>query len=113
MVILDFNNRLGGREFQDNDNSPDIGPQIALWGSVLSALGDTIQVIGGAIAIEESNNADRQQQQTLEKLQSQIDDLQKAQSQNNVAPVDIKTFNSLLERMVERLELLDDPKVNK
>ena len=113
MVILDFNNRLGGRESQDNDNSSDIGPQIALWGSVLSALGDTLSVIGGAISIEESNRADRQQQQALEKLQRQIDDLQKAQSQNNVAPEDIKTFNSLLERMVERLELLDDPKVNK
>ena len=113
MVILEFNNRMNGHEFQDNDNSPDIGPKIALWGTVLSALGDTIQVIGGAISIEESNNADRQQQQALEKLQSQIDDLQKAQSQNNEAPIDIKTFNSLLERMVERLEVLDDPKAKK
>ena len=115
MVILEFNNRCNGHEFQDNDSSSDVGPKIALWGTVLSALGDTIQVIGGAISIEESNNADKQQQQALAKLQSQIDDLQKAQaqSQNNVAPIDIKTFNSLLERMVERLEVLDDPKAKK
>jgi len=113
MVTLEFNNQSNGPGFQNNDNSPDIGPKIALWGTVLSALGDTIQVIGGAISIEESNIADKQQQQALDKLQSQIDDLQKAQSQNNEAPIDIKTFNSLLERMVERLEVLDYPKSNK
>ena len=113
MVILEFNNRFNGHEFQDNDSSPDIGPKIALWGALLAVLGDTISVIGGAISIEESNAADRQQQQILEKLQIQVDELQKGQSQNNVMPIDIKTFNSLLERMVEKLELLDDPQVNK
>ena len=69
----------------------------ALWGSVLSALGDTVQVIGGAISIEESNIADKQQQQALQKLQSQIDDLQKAQSQNNGMGIDVGMLKDLLD----------------
>ena len=109
-MILEFNNRNSGHEFQSNDNSPDIGPKIALWGSVLSAVGDILAVVGGAIAIEESNIADKQQQQTLEKLQSQIDDLQKAQSQNDVMSIDIDMFNNLLDRMIDRLEQVDNPK---
>jgi hypothetical protein len=42
---------------------------------VVSTLGDALQVIGGALAIEESIIADKQQQQELDKLQSQIDEL--------------------------------------
>jgi hypothetical protein len=102
---LEFNNQFNGNGFQNNDSSQDIGPQIALWGSVLSAIGDTLAVIGGAIAIEESNIADQQQQQAMAKLQSQIDDLQKQQSQNN-----IDMFNNILEKILDKLDTMDNSK---
>jgi hypothetical protein len=81
---------------------------------VVSTLGDALQVIGGALAIEESIIADKQQQQELEldKLQSQIDELKKGQSQNNLESTDIETFNKLLERIVARPEMVDDTKKN-
>ena len=108
-----FNNISNSYEFQENASSPDIGRKVALWGAVLSTLGDTIQIIGDAIYLEESETADEQQQQVFENIQSQLDELQKGQSQNNEMPIDIKTLNSLLEQMVEKLELLDDPQVDK
>ncbi|MBO1910084.1 hypothetical protein [Sporosarcina sp. 6E9] len=105
---MEFNNQFNGHGFQNNSNSQDIGPKIALWGTVLSALGDTIQVIGGAISIEESNIADQQQQQAMAKLQSQIDDLQKQQSQNNGMSIDVDTFNNVLEKILDKLETIDN-----
>jgi hypothetical protein len=103
---LEFNNQFNGNGFQNNDSSQDVGPKIALWGTVLSALGDTIQVIGGAIAIEESKIADQQQQQALANLQSQIDDLQKQQSQNNV-----DMFNNVLEKILDKLDTMDNSRM--
>jgi hypothetical protein len=111
-MTLGFDDRLSGNEFQNSDSSPNFGPKIALWGSVVSTLGDALQVIGGALAIEESIIADKQQQQELDKLQSQIDELKKGQSQNNLESTDIETFNKLLERIVARPEMVDDTKKN-
>ena len=103
---MEFNNQFNGNGFQNSDSSQDIGPQIALWGSVLSAIGDILAVIGGAIAIEESNIADQQQQQAMAKLQSQIDDLQKQQSQNNGMSIDDK-LTDLLGKILDKLEAGD------
>lgn len=104
MVILGFDNRFNGYEVQNNDSSPNIGPKLALWGTVLSALGDTIQVIGGAIAIEESNITGKMQQQQMDKIQKQLDEIQRVQANNNINNIDLGTFNHLLERMVIQLE---------
>ncbi|WP_342600817.1 hypothetical protein MHB48_07205 [Psychrobacillus sp. FSL H8-0483] len=89
----------------NNNSSQNFGPLLALWGTVVSTLGDTMQAIGGAIAIEESNIADQQQQQELQNLQSQIDELKKAQT----SP-DIDKFNKLLEQVLNRLEPQANPK---
>lgn len=113
MVSLKFNNRYNGHEFQSNNSPSNVGSKIALWGSVLSTLGDTIQIIGEAIFIEENNQAEKQQQQVLENIQRQMDDLQKAQDENNISSIDIKTFNNLMERMVEKLDMLDIQKIDK
>jgi hypothetical protein len=100
---LKFNNQFNGQEFQNNDSSQDIGAIIALWGGALAALGDTLSVIGGVISLEESKIADQQQQQALANLQSQIDDLQKQQSQNNV-----DMFNNVLEKILDKLDTMDN-----
>ena len=107
---MEFNNPFNGHGFQNNDNSPDVGPKIALWGSVLSALGDSVQVIGGAIAIEESKIADKQQQQALAQLQSQINDLKQQQSQNNGMSTEVDMINKLLEKILDKLDVMDNPK---
>ncbi|WP_172372132.1 hypothetical protein [Sporosarcina jiandibaonis] len=107
---MKFNNQFSGNEFQSNDSPQDIGPKIAFLGSVITVIGDTLAVIGGAIALEESKIADQQQQQEMAKLQSQIDDLQKQQSQNNGMSIDVEKFSDLLERMLDRLESADKSK---
>lgn len=94
----------------NNDNSPNFGPKLALWGTVISTFGDAIQAIGGAIAIEESNLADQQQQQELKNLQNQIDDLKKAQDQNNSSTPDMDKLNQLLEIVINRIDGTDEPK---
>ena len=80
-------------------------------GSAISTFGDALQTLGGAISIEESRISDIQQQQELEKLQSQIDDLKKEQVKNNSQSNDVETLNKLLERIVKRLEK-EDKEVN-
>ena len=103
-MILGGNNSLFNNGFQNNDSSSNTGDKIALWGAAISTLGDALQTLGGAISLEESRISDIQQQQELEKLQSQIDDLKKEQVQNNSQNTDVETLNKLLERIVERLE---------
>ena len=100
------NNNLSGNEFQSNEDSPDIGAKIALWGSIVSTFGDAIQAFGGAIAIQESVISDIKQQQALDKLQAQIDELKKSQSQTN----DMETFTKLLQQIVDRLDSVDTTK---
>lgn len=75
-------------------------------GSAISTLGDALQTI----ALEEIRVSDTQQQQALDKLQSQIDDLKKEQVQNSSQGTDAETLNKLLERIVKRLEKEDDAK---
>ncbi|WP_432352046.1 hypothetical protein [Sporosarcina sp. A2] len=103
------NDSLCNNGFQNNDSSTNTGAQIALWGSAISTFGDALQTLGGAISIEESRISDIQQQQELEKLQSQIDDLKKEQEKNSQS-TDAETLNKLLERIVKRLEKDDDEK---
>ena len=86
-----------------NDDSLDRGAKISLLGSAISTLGDALQTIGGAISIEEGRISDAQQQQALDKLQSQIDELKKGNMQPTASP-DVDKLNKLLEKLVERLD---------
>lgn len=107
-MILGTNDSLSSNGLKNNDSSTNNGAIISLWGSIFSTLGDALQTFGGAISIEESRISDIQQQQELEKLQSQIDDLKKEQEKNNSQSTDVETLNNLLERIVKRLEKEDD-----
>lgn len=110
-MILKANDSLFNNGLKKNDSSTNTGAQIALLGSAISTFGDALQTLGGAISIEESRISDIQQQQELEKLQSQIDDLKKEQVKNNSQSNDVETLNKLLERIVKRLEK-EDKEVN-
>jgi uncharacterized membrane protein YccC len=103
---LKFNNQFNGQEFQNNDSTP-IGPKIAFFGSILTVIGDTLAVIGGAISLEEDKIADQQQQQAMADLQRQIDDLK----QNNGMTIDVDTFNNVLEKILDKLEAMDNAKL--
>jgi len=37
----------------------------------------------------------------------------KTSHENNISSIDIKTFNNLMERMVEKLDMLDIQKIDK
>ena len=99
-----------------NDNTQiDLSNKLALWGSAISTFGDALQTLAAAVAIEESRTAALQQQQELQKLQSQIDDLKKEQSSTetlNKSQIDdlkkeqasTETLNKLLEKIAERLD---------
>lgn len=107
-MTLRGNYPLSNNGFETNDSSQNIGAKLGLWGSAISTFGDALQTIAAAIAIEESRIADQQQQQALEKLQSQIDDLKKEQSQNNSTNIDMESLNNLLQRIADRLEMNDE-----
>jgi len=109
-MILRRNDSAIKKGLQNDDSSSDTGAIISLWGSAISTFGDALQTLGGAISIEESRISDIQQQQELDKLQSQIDDLKKEQVQNCSQSTDVETLNKLLERIVKRLEKEDDAK---
>ena len=109
-MILRRNDSVFKKGLQNDDSSSDTGAKISLWGSAISTFGDALQTLGGAISIEESRISDIQQQQELDKLQSQIDDLKKEQVQNYSQSTDVETLNKLLERIVKRLEKEDDAK---
>ncbi|MBE1555554.1 hypothetical protein [Sporosarcina limicola] len=98
------NNQFENHETSNKNNSLDRGAQISLWGSAISTFGDALQTIGSVISIEEGRISDAQQQQELEKLQSQIDELKKEESQNNAMNSNVEMLGTLLERLVERLE---------
>ena len=91
-----------------SDTSLNRGAKIALLGSAISTLGDALQTIGGAISIEEGRISDIQQQQELDKLQSQIDELKKEKSQNHTTNTDVEMLGKLLERLVDRLDREDE-----
>ena len=103
LYLIDKNNGQGAIELsldnagQNNDMQTDIGAKLGLWGSAISTFGDALQTVGAAIAIEEARAADLLQQQQMEKLQNQIDDLKKGQT-------DMKTLTQLLEKIVDKLE---------
>ena len=103
-MILWGNDSVFNNGSQNNDSSLNTGAKIALWGSAISTFGDALQTIGGAISLEESRISDIQQQQELEKLQSQIDELKKEKVQNNAQSTDVETLNKLLGRIVKHLE---------
>ncbi len=103
-MILRRNDPVIHDKIMSNDNSLNKGAKISLLGSVISTLGDALQTVGGAISIEEGLIADAQQQQGLDKLQSQIDELKKEQSRNDTMNADVKTLGKLLERLVDRLD---------
>ena len=103
-MILWGNDSVFNNGSQNNDSSSNTGAKIALWGSAISTFGDALQTLGGAISLEESRISDIQQQQELEKLQSQIDELKKEKVQNNSQSTDVETLNKLLERIVKHLE---------
>lgn len=110
-MVLWQNNQMFNTNGKANDDIPlNRGAKIALLGSAISTLGDALQTIGGAISIEEDLISDAQQQQTIDKLQSQIDELKKQQSPNSTDSSDVEKLGKLLERLIERLEKDDSKK---
>ncbi|WP_342515134.1 hypothetical protein MKY34_10630 [Sporosarcina sp. FSL K6-1522] len=97
------NTPIANNKSATNDDPLDRGAKISLFGSAISTLGDALQTIGGAISIEEGRISDAQQQQALDKLQSQIDELKKDNTQTTTSP-DIDKLNKLLEKLVEQLD---------
>ena len=84
-------------EGSNDDIQIDLSAKLALWGSAIATFGDALSTLAAAVAIEESRTAALQQQQALDKLQSQIDDLKKEQAST-------ETLNKLLEKIAERLD---------
>ncbi len=109
-MVLWQNYPLVNNETSTTDNSLNRGAKIALLGSAISTLGDALQTIGGAISIEEGLISDAQQQQDINKLQSQIDELKKGKSETNTTTTttDVESLGKLLERLIERLDKDDD-----
>lgn len=107
-MILQRNYPIINDKLMSNDNSLNRGAKIALIGSAISTFGDALQTIGGAISIEEGLISDAQQQQELDKLQSQIDELKKEKSKNSTTSPDVEKIGKLLERLVDRLDREED-----
>ena len=112
-MILRRNYPVINDKMMSTDSSLNRGAKIALLGSAISTLGDALQTIGGAISIEEGLISDAQQQQELDKLQSQIDELKKEKSNNNTTNPDVEMIGKLLERLVERLDRDEDERKRK
>ena len=107
------NSPIANNKSATSDDSLNRGAKISLLGSAISTLGDALQTIGGAISIEEGLISDAQQQQELDKLQSQIDELKKEKSNNNTTNPDVEMIGKLLERLVERLDRDEDERKRK
>ncbi|MCZ2257871.1 hypothetical protein [Sporosarcina sp. G11-34] len=103
---------LSGEGLQNKDSSQDYGAKIGLLGAAISTFGDALQTIGGAIAIEEGRISDKQQEQEIGKLQSQIDELKKEQSENNAMSIEVELLNKQLKRIIGKLEMDDESSEN-